>query len=973
MKPAKGSKEKMMTEVLREKLAQIRERLPWCVIDLPSWKTIPAFDNDGLAHAKMTAAHFYMKSEDVIFTAILDFYRSKVMDADGILTQKLSESMRELSARGKNAQVLAHSAISTVIAAVQTHPAIELRTPDHSITCQNDKKLAEFLSQLRTDQIVLFLLAVFASIKVSRGLDVALRQLLCTQTFLGKTCLAAVCVPGWFLLHHFRGHMAQHLTVKSREPLSLDVVVKRFGHIIRSSQQLPTLFWPMAAASSIISLHWLQNTGIRSIRVMGSRALLQMIVVLGIPVWRNRQAVRDLAEELLLRGELPHRKDLVNSLYELLCEEEVHKWKMVAASSKEALKYLKSRIGAVLTILDVFSAIISSFAYSQIHKEHSEAMAIFGFPHADFQKLKVAFLSILAHGHKLQFKMVDCIASYVHRFSHKDSQIIAEEPVERPPDISSVAKSCVPVMQAQQDASLTVETMGHHKCEVRTATFEGKKDASISMSEVCAKAKCALLNADSGVLKSHLQRAQEPYTQQDYPNFAGPEQSSWQLELPSDQGKDISSLEAPPTNTDKYTDSLGLYRPTFTGTESDRDATSSLEDSPADVQASAGLESLDKCVKLASASAKAVLEPYSNGHSTELSLQRSLPTQLSDEEVQPLSADDATEQMNVGADESESSSGQESDQGLPLLCTNENGILNATSKPQLPQIDLANVAPTISLSNGAQNAEVAEDPKIVTANGVHNEDASRDPKIVTANGVWTNKGFDVVAPPGQAGSFHPCTSPSTTPVRDQSPRTLSVEGTPIKIQGVKKGSDNLAPESHGRDEIVEKSSHDAPRPPAESVKDEVKSNIEETTQAQASALQEATSPASANATGRVKVASLKIPSLAIEQRVADGCTLFGVEVTPIGDQEQWTVLKRYNDFCDLRDRLGRMPSSVSDVPFPRKHVRSVTGARLEERRALLERWLQRILEVSNNIPAWDSLLQAFFEAERQVLVPRPGA
>jgi hypothetical protein len=325
-----------------------------------------------------------------------------------------------------------------------------------------------------------------------------------------------------------------------------------------------------------------------------------------------------------------------------------------------------------------------------------------------------------------------------------------------------------------------------------------------------------------------------------------------------------------------------------------------------------------------------------------------------------LSTAEASLKKSEGTDESEEHCSSGSDHGLPLLGsvfpsgvaqTKENG----KGKPQLPKIDLA-----------VANSDVDEP---CFGNSDHGS--------VAANGVQTNKEFEVHALPAQPVSFLPCplatenggslqcadtTSPSTTPVRDQSPHTSDsqVEGTPVKTPAAKKALDSPTPDSQHKD--AGKTPVDAPWPVTESAQDETNGDVAPTLPAATTRI------SNGSLSGSMKVASLKLPSAAIQQRAADGCTLFGVEVTAHGDQQQWTVLKRYNDFCSLRDGLGRGVLAMIDAPFPRKHVRSVTGARLEERRAQLERWLQRIVDVSESSPTWSSHLQVFFETDRENLV-----
>jgi hypothetical protein len=117
---------------------------------------------------------------------------------------------------------------------------------------------------------------------------------------------------------------------------------------------------------------------------------------------------------------------------------------------------------------------------------------------------------------------------------------------------------------------------------------------------------------------------------------------------------------------------------------------------------------------------------------------------------------------------------------------------------------------------------------------------------------------------------------------------------------------------------------------------------------------------------------VRIRSDAMEWR--GGVLFFGVEVVPVCGKS-WRVMKRYSDFYDLNQYLhnsGASPSSLtsmekppwlfsgSDGAFPRKHVFSCEGARLESRRQRLEAWLQKV--VRGKHCSWAVPLRGFLDS-----------
>ena len=107
------------------------------------------------------------------------------------------------------------------------------------------------------------------------------------------------------------------------------------------------------------------------------------------------------------------------------------------------------------------------------------------------------------------------------------------------------------------------------------------------------------------------------------------------------------------------------------------------------------------------------------------------------------------------------------------------------------------------------------------------------------------------------------------------------------------------------------------------------------------------------------VSAVGIPASAIEQR--SGVTYFGIDVVP-EKGASYRVQKRYNEFEVLKSQLGRMaPGARIEVDFPPKHFFSCEGAKLEDRRYGLERWLKRALNDPNSRGVWCLQLRGFLE------------
>lgn len=109
----------------------------------------------------------------------------------------------------------------------------------------------------------------------------------------------------------------------------------------------------------------------------------------------------------------------------------------------------------------------------------------------------------------------------------------------------------------------------------------------------------------------------------------------------------------------------------------------------------------------------------------------------------------------------------------------------------------------------------------------------------------------------------------------------------------------------------------------------------------------------------LSVSAIGMPAAAIVQQ--SRVTYFGIEVMP-ETGATYRVQKRYQDFEVLKDSLVRIaPRSMIDRGFPRKHMFSCEGAKLEERRRGLEQWLKGALNHPLGRLGWCLKLRDFLE------------
>jgi len=97
-------------------------------------------------------------------------------------------------------------------------------------------------------------------------------------------------------------------------------------------------------------------------------------------------------------------------------------------------------------------------------------------------------------------------------------------------------------------------------------------------------------------------------------------------------------------------------------------------------------------------------------------------------------------------------------------------------------------------------------------------------------------------------------------------------------------------------------------------------------------------------------------------------TFFQVKVTPADGTEAWSVQRRYRHFREFYDMLQPAPDCLASISFPRKHLRSCSGDKLEARRQGLELWLSAVLrEAQHREPSWLRPIYEFLEIGRSAL------
>jgi len=124
------------------------------------------------------------------------------------------------------------------------------------------------------------------------------------------------------------------------------------------------------------------------------------------------------------------------------------------------------------------------------------------------------------------------------------------------------------------------------------------------------------------------------------------------------------------------------------------------------------------------------------------------------------------------------------------------------------------------------------------------------------------------------------------------------------------------------------------------------------------------------------VAAIQIPVEAMQKH--SGIQFFAIDVYPSDGGSPWRVVRRYNQFHALSQKLnenfiGSTISRVCLTPFPRKLLTACNGGKLERRRRGLESWLSSVIQASPSVPAWTLHLKNFFNVPvRRVSIESPS-
>lgn len=115
------------------------------------------------------------------------------------------------------------------------------------------------------------------------------------------------------------------------------------------------------------------------------------------------------------------------------------------------------------------------------------------------------------------------------------------------------------------------------------------------------------------------------------------------------------------------------------------------------------------------------------------------------------------------------------------------------------------------------------------------------------------------------------------------------------------------------------------------------------------------------------VCGVRLPAALLEERAS--VRFFAIDVTS-EEGRSWRVMRRFNDFWQLKEQLGPSARKLPGAPFPRKLLFACSGDKLEQRREQLELWLGSVIQQPR--ADWIGVLRVFLQTGRQMIdLPTP--
>lgn len=117
------------------------------------------------------------------------------------------------------------------------------------------------------------------------------------------------------------------------------------------------------------------------------------------------------------------------------------------------------------------------------------------------------------------------------------------------------------------------------------------------------------------------------------------------------------------------------------------------------------------------------------------------------------------------------------------------------------------------------------------------------------------------------------------------------------------------------------------------------------------------------------VCGVRLPAAFLEERAS--VRFFAIDVAS-EEGRAWRVMRRFNDFWQLKEQLGPSARKLPGAPFPRKLLFACSGDKLEQRREQLELWLGSVIQQPR--ADWIGVLRVFLQTGRQMIdLPNPPA